>query len=582
MRRIIPILAYFLFCCFHFTNAQSWEWLEQAGGIKSDKGTTIAVDNEGNIFFTGYYNEEADFGPWNTGFSFTQSKETFIAKMDPQGNFLWVRNGINYFDDRGLGLCVDPQGNVYVTGTCWGGLEWGSLNVYNPSSYTDQIYVTKLDTDGNEIWMKNAGVEPGSGWYNDDHGQDIISDSQGNLFVTGFLSNNDATPNVAYFDALQVPLEANDSVAYLAKLSNDGNWQWVETFDGIHGYRDNAIGIDDEDNLYVAGGFKGTSTFGTTTLTSDDNSLDIFVAKYNNDGSFQFVVQVGDSLDDRADQICYGNDGHMYVTGEFRHKVYFGTDDLNNYGGPEDKDIFVAKLTKDGVWAWATKAGSTKGGDRGIGICANDNGNIFVSGQYRGEAKFGSIDVDAGPDSTQLFVAMINPQGKWQWVLEGGGPRHDRAASIDVDGCDLFVTGFYKESMVTDTSMLSLTSFGGNDIFIGKIVDACEGMSPPPPPPGPEDEDEVFNFQHTNVFSPNGDGKNDLLYFCKECNVNGQVIVLNRWGNTVFESNNLSQPWDGNSPAGQPVQDGTYFYHIDVQYKNGKTEAKDGFISLVR
>ena len=154
MRRLLSVSSFLLFialCISNVTNAQSWEWLVKAGGLKSDKGTTIVTDPDGNIFITGYYNEQADFGPFNTGFSFQSSKETFIAKLDPQGNFLWVKNGINYYDDRGLGLCVDPQGNVYVTGTCWGGLQWGSLNVYNPSSYTDQIYITKLDTDGNEF-----------------------------------------------------------------------------------------------------------------------------------------------------------------------------------------------------------------------------------------------------------------------------------------------------------------------------------------------------------------------------------------------------------------------------------------------
>ena len=173
--------------------------------------------------------------------------------------------------------------------------------------------------------MKNAGVEAGSGWYNDDHGQDLVSDSQGNIFVTGFISNNDFTPNTAYFDAIQIPLDANDSLAYVAKLSNDGDWQWVEVFDGIYGYRDNGIGMDDEDNVYVAGGFKGTSDIGGTILNSTYGSLDIYVAKWDNDGNFQFVEQIGDSLDARADQIAYGNDGHMYVTGEFRTEVFFGT-----------------------------------------------------------------------------------------------------------------------------------------------------------------------------------------------------------------------------------------------------------------
>lgn len=560
-------------------HSQNWEWLKKAGGLKADKGTTIVTDFEGNIYFTGFYNEEGNFGSFNTGFSNPNSKEAFVCKMDPDGNFLWVSNATNYYDDRGLGLCVDPMGNVYVTGTCWGGLSWPPLTVYNPSSYTDQIFVTKLDPDGNVIWMKNAGVEAGGGWYNDDHGDDIISDSQGNIFVTGFVSNNDVVPFNANFDAIQVPVDPGDSLAFVAKITNDGVWQWVKTFDGIYSFRDNGINVDDEDNVYVAGGFKGTSNFEGTVLNSTNGTLDIYVVKYANDGTFQYVVAVGDSLDARADQICYGQDGHMYVTGEFRSEVTFGTDNLNNYGSPGDRDIFVAKMTKNGEWVWATKAGSKSGGERGVGICANDQGNVFVCGQFRGDAKFGDHEISAGLDSTQLFVAMINSDGDWQWVLGGGGPLNDRASSVAVDtACNVYVTGYYRFDMSVDT--LSLVAYGGLDIFIAKIADACNGQGSSP---GDDPvDDDVFNFQPTNVFTPNGDGINDLLIFCDGCNVKSKVSIVNRWGNVVFEANSITTPWNGNNKSGQPVTDGTYFYTIDVEFQTGEKKQFNGYITLSR
>lgn len=557
-------------------HAQEWEWLKKAGGLKADKGTTIVTDAEGNIFFTGFYNEEGNFGPHNTGFSYSGSKETFVCKMDPDGNFLWVTNATNYYDDRGLGLCVDPMGNVFVTGTCWGGLNWPPLSVYNPSSYTDQIYVTKIDPNGNVVWMKNAGVEAGGGWYNDDHGDDLISDSQGNIFVTGFVSNNDVAPFDAIFDAIQVPVNPGDSLAFIGKLSNDGVWQWVKTFQGIYSFRDNGIAVDDNDDVYVAGGFKGTSNFEGTVLNSTNGTLDIYVIKYANDGTFQYVVPVGDSLDARADQICYGNDGHMYVTGEFRSEVTFGTDNLDNYGSPGDRDIFVAKMTKTGEWIWATKAGSKSGGDRGVGICANDQGNVFVCGQFRSDAKFGDHEVSAGTDSTQLYVAMISSDGDWQWVLQGGGPLIDRASSVAVDtACNVYVTGFYRFEMSLDT--LSLVAYGGLDIFVAKIADACDGSGPPDDDPV---DDDVFNFQPTNVFTPNGDGINDLLVFCDGCDIKSHVAIVNRWGNVVFEANSITTPWNGNNKSGQPVTDGTYFYTIDVEFQTGEKKQFNGYVTV--
>lgn len=560
--------------------SQNWEWFRTAGGTLSDKGTTVVTDADGNIYFTGYYNEEGEFGPFNTGFSYQHSKETFVCKMDPDGNFLWVTNATNYYDDRGLGLCVDNQGFVYVTGTCWGGLNWPPLTVYNSSSYTDQIYVTKIDPNGNVVWMKNAGVNEGGYPYNDDHGDDLAADSQGNVFLTGFISNNDDFEHMATFDAINIPVQPHDSLAILAKLNSDGVWQWVKTFDGIYSFRDNGVAVDDEDNVYVAGGFKGVSQFETETLTSTYGTLDIFVIKYANDGTFQYVRQVGDSLDARADQICYGKDGHMYVTGEFRNEVVFGTDDLNNYGSPGDRDIFVSKMTKTGEWVWATKAGSKKDDDRGIGICANDQGNIYVCGQYQDTAKFGSFELNGGNNGLQFYVGMLDQFGQWQWVLDGGGQVADRAASVAVDAnCNVYVTGFYRVAMSAGT--FNLTSNGALDIFVAKIGDACDGQGPPPPDDQTPGDDE-FNFNGSNVFTPNDDGTNDLLYFCQDCTVEGHVTVVNRWGNVVFEANNINTPWNGNTPLGIPVEDGTYFYKLDVKFKTGEKQTYSGFITLIR
>ena len=197
--------------------------------------------------------------------------------------------------------------------------------------------------------MKNAGVNEGGFPYNDDHGQDLIADDQGNIYLTGFISNNDSSSaHYATFDSININVAENDSLAFLAKLSNDGVWQWVETFGGIVDHRDNAMGIDDEANIYAVGGFTDTKTFGTSTLTSN-GLTDIYVVKYDSSGTFQWVQSAGGALKDRANSITYCMDGNMYVAGEFGY-CGFGTSNLNNYGGPNGRDIFVAQISKTGDW----------------------------------------------------------------------------------------------------------------------------------------------------------------------------------------------------------------------------------------
>lgn len=568
--KLVPLFIFFL----NFSFSQTFDWLITAGGPLSDKATSIAVDANGNTFITGYFNEEATFGTTYLPMIDEHSKEVFVAKIDPDGNYLWVKRGSNHYDDRGLGLCLDPAGNVYVTGTCWGGLIFGSLNVYNNSSYTDQIYVLKLDTDGNEIWLKNAGVNEVGFPYNDDHGFDLVSDNNGDILVTGFVSNNDPMDQIAYFDALEVPVQAMDSMAFIAKLSNSGVWQWVRTNGGIDGYRDNRITVDDENNIYVAGGFQGTKTFGSTTLTSFGSS-DIYVTKYNTSGDFIYAVQAGSYLDDRANDIAFDHENHLYVTGEFKAEAAFGNDTINNNGGDEDRDIFVAKISKEGVWDWAKKAGSDSGGDRGNGVAVNNTGNIFVTGQFKNKAKFGGdLEVDSETDSVQVFVAAIDSLGKWRWVLEGGGIDYDRGNGIACDeDCNVYVDGFYANSFNFETGQI--TSAGKKDIFTLKIKDACFGYEPPTP------EVTENPFIPTNVFSPNGDGINDELSFFKENTYNGKVSIVNRWGNLIYLSDDLSINWNGKDKKNNPVSDGVYFYILEFTNSMGEIEKHEGFVTLI-
>ena len=576
-------LSFILLLITNICHAQTFDWVTTAGGTKSDKGTKIVVDAEGNIFETGYYNEQGFFGPFDTGFTNPNSKEAYVAKMDPAGNYIWVKHGENFFDDRGLGLCLDPQGNVYVTGTCWGGLTWGSLSVYNTSSYTDQIFVIKMDTDGNEIWMKNAGVNEAGYPYNDDHGHDLASDSQGNIYLTGFLSNNDFVNYDATFDAITVPVAAMDSIAFLAKLTNDGVWQWVKTFDGIYSDRDNGIAVDDEDNVYVTGGFTETSTFGATTLTSSGDE-DIYVVKYDPAGNFLWVTQAGSIRGDRGNDIVYCNDGNMYLTGEFRDSCNFGTAIyLDNYGNPSGRDIFVAKITKDGNWIWAKKAGSKKGSDKGVGIIANDIGNIFVSGQFSASAKFGDIEIDSDGDSVDVFIAAIDTLGVWRWAVQGGGPEFDKGAGIAVDtNCNIYVTGYFTNTIAFGSE--NGTAVLGKEIFTVKVSNGCFDYSTviiPPPPPGPAPVGYA-GFHLPNAFSPNGDENNDFLQYYAGYDVESfHLQLFDRWGNLVFDTKTNGVFWDG-TYKGELVNTGIYTYILKVKLVDVSETSKTGNITVIR
>jgi gliding motility-associated-like protein len=85
-----------------------------------------------------------------------------------------------------------------------------------------------------------------------------------------------------------------------------------------------------------------------------------------------------------------------------------------------------------------------------------------------------------------------------------------------------------------------------------------------------------------NVFTPNGDGSNDVFMVSGTNLESIEGQILNRWGQTMFEWNHLKGHWDGRTLSGGEAPDGTYFYIITVKGIDGKEYFKKGGFSLIR
>ncbi len=82
-----------------------------------------------------------------------------------------------------------------------------------------------------------------------------------------------------------------------------------------------------------------------------------------------------------------------------------------------------------------------------------------------------------------------------------------------------------------------------------------------------------------NAFSPNNDGINDFFIIKSNDEIDDyKLIIMNRWGNQLYESHNLSDSWDGKH-NGQNCSPATYFYIINYT-SNGQRKIKKGFVHL--
>ncbi len=373
---------YDAFVAKYHPNGQA-EWAHRAGGTQHDYGTDVAVDVAGNIYVTGFLSDGADFD----GVTLTTNGayDLFVAKYHQDGNLEWAKRAGGTDYEYANAIAVDASGNAYVTGSFQGVSDFAGATL--TSAGGKDIFIAKFRSDGSIEWAKRAGGIGG------DEGYGIAADASGNIYVTGKFS-------VAMdFDGAPVSGVNGDDI-FIAKLHIDGSVEWVKSAGGDDADEGDDITVDPAGNIYLTGEFQKTASFDGTLLMSFGEQ-DMFLAKYNSDGSFQWVRRAGGDMDDYGYAVSADPSGNVYVTGYFSNVANFGGIKITTAGGG---DIFVAKYNRTGNIGWVRRAGGTINvEDVGNDIVVDASGSVYATGNYRGAADFGA-DTLIGLGGTDIFL----------------------------------------------------------------------------------------------------------------------------------------------------------------------------------
>lgn len=292
-----------------------------------------------------------------------------------------------------------------------------------------------------------------------EYGNDIATDDTGNVYVVG---QYEYTTN---FGGVNL-VSAGQHDIFIAKYSSDGTLRWVRSAGGPHGDAGSAIGIDAAGNIYITGEFERTAKFSPNdSITSSSSNNNIYVAKYNNSGVFQWVKKIGGSSDSRGRAIAVDAAGYSYVSGGFSGTTNFGGVNLSSSGS---QDIFVAKYTPSGNLVWAKKAGGNRD-DRGRDITLDRFGNVFLAATFTLSANFSGTTVSDGTGSLMSgAVVKYDTSGNLKWVRKIGGCCDTTRAygpTTDEFG-NVYVTGYF--SAETNIGNITLVGSGNTDAFIAK------------------------------------------------------------------------------------------------------------------
>jgi uncharacterized delta-60 repeat protein len=253
------------FVTLKYNSAGNLQWARsyKGPGTSIDYSNCIVVDNNGNVYITGWSGGENNLHDMTT------------IKYSPDGDSLWVRryNGTANDNDYAYWLDLDNEGNIYVTGQS---VETGSDN---------DITTIKYSPDGDVLWIKHYNG-PSNGY---DAGWTIAVDDEGSAFVTG----NHTT--------------ANGLNGATLKYTSAGDLSWVSTFDGPGSGGDIffTMVLDDSSNVYVSG------------FVSNAGTSDIGTVKYDSSGNEKWAVLYNGEANsyDGAYIVTLDNSQNVIVTG---------------------------------------------------------------------------------------------------------------------------------------------------------------------------------------------------------------------------------------------------------------------------
>ncbi len=254
-----------------------------------------------------------------------------------------------------------------------------------------------------------------------------------------------------YQDALrEVGFRVTDDEGQVVSLASplevnvvSGTLMWSKDAGGPSDDVGYAVATLSDDSTVVTGCFSGTATFGegepNETTLSSAGSQDIFLARYEPDGTLVWAKRAGGTGSDAARAVAALPDDSIALTGRFSGYAYFDQGEANEthlWSGGRD-DVFIARYYPDGTLRDAY-SGEGPDTDAGTAIAALPDGSIVVAGLFGHYLHFGDL---MGPDRTayncywdgsDMFVAHLDLNGKRMWITEAGGWGNDAACAITV------------------------------------------------------------------------------------------------------------------------------------------------------
>jgi hypothetical protein len=461
------LLTLFLLAITTIANAQlAYQWA--ANPQDSYIGKDIKTGPNGEVYYLERTSPEESF----TNFA-------RLSRLNPAtGVPLWT------LTLTGPGACypekaaVDGDGNVIIIG------EFADTIHFDPSSFAGDLYspggsdafIAKYNSSGDFMWAKRLGAYPDSYIA----GLGIATDTDNSICITGYYFGMvDFDPSANTVDLTSYVGTEND--IFVAKYDFSGDYLWAFSMGSSSSTnRGNAIVTDSLNNVYITGGFTNVVDFDPgpdTHSEGSQGSLDIFMAKYDVNGSYIWSKAMGSPQMDIGNGIALNSQNDIYITGS-----YSGAADMDPtgfmltlevFGG---RDFFLAKYDNNSNLLGAQGFGSNLNDD-GYAVVVDADDSPIITGAFSNSVDFSSdssqIYLTANGLTQDIFIAKYDSGGFYKYAKAISGTDDDIGYALAYSDSSLYIAGRITNAVDMDfgPAMAQLISTGGWDAFYGKYTD---------------------------------------------------------------------------------------------------------------
>ncbi len=474
MQKTVLILVITFFTFYVSAQSSSEGWVKQIDG--KNPLTPLIEDNDGNLYSSGVFDSPSITIDNITLTTDENTSAIFILKTNAQGNAIWAKKIASGPGNHSARLKADEEGNLYLYGEFEDELSFGQTSLTSTVSFMD-MFLAKLDSEGNLIWVKKAGGECTDCYM---FTRDIMISAENNIIITG--SFNATSVN---FGSNVISTSGNNNV-YIVKYDSDGNDLWAKTHKGDEQNLNTALlSPADGENFYIAGMFSDNLyNIGNINL-SGNGELDVYYAEYDAQGNALWAKSFGGTGIDTVASIATDSLGNMLLLSYFTNSITIGNTNLTSAG---NSDVLVCKLSAVGDVIWTKTIGS-EAFELGYKISSDSNNNIFVSGGYVASLTLGNTILTSQGESNTFFTKM-DTAGNFIYAFGIYSIGFVSANITTFPSGNIFAAGIFKSNITinNETITIGTNEFGyfysklGSDTLASNSITLSENVSIYPNP----------------------------------------------------------------------------------------------------